>query len=151
MGRKGSAGGSAGGSRYGKRGNVSFNKVVPKFIRAMQEERVRKEKELEKQKMVDGKKKVEEIRRKLDETHEETVENLEKEGFQVIAETIKPKDEDKQEASIKVKKRKLGVKERKITKQRTAKVGQSFNVRNTQRLSFARGDEDDEDDDDDDD
>lgn len=41
MGRKGGGGGTAGGGRSGKRSNVTFNRVVPKFLQNLQAQRAK--------------------------------------------------------------------------------------------------------------
>ena len=173
MGRKGTYGGSAGGGRSGKKGNITYTRVIPKFLQQLQTPESQGSALDAKREWAtahQGSEKDDVIKRqtrdkKPEQTQEEKInelKKLEKDGFNVVMEEGKTGEdnaiqEDRVDRGVLAKAWKpsaglktntLGI-EKKRKKERS--VGSAFSVRSRNKLSFANDESDDEDDDDDDD
>lgn len=151
MGRKSSGGGTAGGGRSGKRGNVTFTRVVPRFLQKLNAEQEKASVKVDRRnhcnKGDDGEEKKDSSVAKIG-TNE--IAELEKAGFNVVAADVKLEVPDSGTGAASASAKCASGSDKKIPvrggieKKRTTGVRPSisFKVNNVQRLSFATEDND---------
>lgn len=157
MGRKGGGGGTAGGGRSGRKGNITFNRVIPKFLQNIQAQnatdtaKVRQSIEHQKDKRLSQQSR--KSHPGQEPTSSEVIAELEKEGFRVLQVADESASGDKAEnpgTEMKdAERQNVGSFQRpsngrkvvahgavEKTKARRVRPSNAFGISNNQRLSF---------------
>lgn len=163
MGRKGGGGGTAGGGRSGKRGNITFNRVVPKFLQNLHAQQARKQEDARTTNKCDGDRRSDK-QQALNSSWEmppaDVVSALEREGFNVVQPSLENEAKANVNAGNEISNKESsslertekhsriiareggvargGIKKSAVRGERPAKVLKA----NKQRLSFANRDDD---------
>lgn len=164
MGRKGGGGGTAGGGRSGKRGSVTFNRVVPKFLQNLQAQSAKRNTSASTTNETDqdiGSKREQTPKSRREQSTEDMVNALEREGFTVVQVPAENDAEaDKKNTNKAPNKKVLSLERTKVSSRlstleggvahagikknavRVERPARSFKINNRQRLSFANSDVD---------
>lgn len=168
MGRKGGGGGTAGGGRNGSRGNVTYSRVIPKFLQGLVADRDSDDLDAKRSSATSHLGIGVERKRKQDDpnthgksrNHEEEIAKLEAAGFKVVTEGSTAKVIDDVEDSEKagqsghqregevagiIRRRKVGLRSIEKKRRGVEPAGAAFRVNNRQKLSFGGGESDDSD------